>query len=238
MSGIANYLYIGIVLAIGFFWLIGGIRLVPEYQRLVVFRLGRPLDKPKGPGLAFLIPGIDRAVTVDLREKKREVFSQEATTKDFIPVSVDFRFYYKVLDPIKAVVTVGNSEATSAGIISTKLRTEVHGISSIDLLSEQGRISYELLENDPRFHEVCERLGLIVTNFEILKLAIDDRRKEIDDANAAVGTWGETQTTVDTTGTIILGDRIWNDMSDHPIAPKTKVRVKRVVLDIEEDTST
>jgi regulator of protease activity HflC (stomatin/prohibitin superfamily) len=176
MTEILDYPYLVIVLALGIFSIIGGIHVVPEYQRLVVFRLGRYLDKPKGPGIAFLVPMIDRAVKVDLREQKREISNQEATTKDFIPVFADFRWYYKVLDPIKAVVSVGNVEATTAGIISTKLRKIIHEINAGDLLSEHERIRYEI-STDTSLREVFENLGVIVTRFEILKLSAADRKK-------------------------------------------------------------
>lgn len=209
---------------------------VPEWKRVVVFRLGRPLDKPKGPGLVFLIPMIDRAVTVDLREQKRELFNQGANAKDFIPVSFDFRWYFKVIDPIK-VLTVKNIELTLAGLLVTKLGVALHEISSGDLSSEQARLGYELIRTDPGFQEICGKLGVIVTNLEILRLAIDDRQKEINDARAAIGTLGETQTTVHTTGTVVIGDRAWDAMSNRPIAPNTKVRVKRVVLEVEEAAS-
>ena len=93
MSGILGNLSFALVLAIGILAL--GWKVVPEYQRLVVFRLGRPLDKAKGPGIVFLVPMIDRALKVDLREQKREISNQEATTKDLIPISCDLRWYYK-----------------------------------------------------------------------------------------------------------------------------------------------
>ena len=77
--------------------LINAIRIVPEYQRLVVFRLGRVLDKPRGPGIVFLIPIVDRPVRVDLREQIREVPHQVSITKDNAPISIDFLWYYKIL---------------------------------------------------------------------------------------------------------------------------------------------
>ena len=81
-----------------FAFLASAIRVVPEYQRLVVFRLGRCVGT-KGPGIVLLIPVIDRAVKVDLREQVREIPHQTSITEDNAPISIDFLWYYKVLDP-------------------------------------------------------------------------------------------------------------------------------------------
>ncbi len=229
--------FIGATIVLAFFFLATAIRIVPAHLRLVVFRLGRPLDTPKGPGIAVLIPTIDRSVTVDLREQSREISDQEATTKDFIPVSIDFRWYYKVLDPVKVVVSVGNIEAVTAGLISTELRKMIREIDSGHLSSEHGRICNEI-STEPRLREALEGFGVVMTSFEIMKLVVDDRKKQMDEANSSVGTFGETQTTVHNSGTVIIGDRVWDAMSAKPIAPKSRVRVKRVVLEIEEDAST
>ena len=90
------------------------IRIVPEYQRLVVFRLGRCVGS-RGPGIVFLIPVVDRAVKVDLREQVREIPHQTSITKDNAPISIDFLWYYKVLDPTESVLQVGNFEAAAPG---------------------------------------------------------------------------------------------------------------------------
>ena len=79
------------------------IKIVPEYQRLIVFRLGRVLDKPKGPGIVLIFPGLDSVRWVDLREQIREVPHQVSITKDNAPISIDFLWYYKVLDPSQSV---------------------------------------------------------------------------------------------------------------------------------------
>ena len=85
------------VIVIGIVILTNAIRIVPEYQRLVVFRLGRVLSPPCGPGIVFLIPIIDRPVRVDLREQIREVPHQVSITKDNAPISIDFLWYFKVI---------------------------------------------------------------------------------------------------------------------------------------------
>ncbi|MBI5294573.1 MAG: SPFH/Band 7/PHB domain protein [Chloroflexi bacterium] len=142
-------------------------RIVPEYQRLVVFRLGRVLDKPKGPGLVFLIPGVDRPVKVDLREQVREVPHQTSITKDNAPISIDFLWYYKVLDPAQSVLQVGNFELSAAGIAATTLRAVIGGIPLDDVLSEREHINNMLRT---RLDEVTERWGVKVTNVEIREI--------------------------------------------------------------------
>ena len=95
---------VGGILVIGGIFLAQAIRIVPEYQRLVVFRLGRCVGE-KGPGLIFLIPIIDRAVRVDLREQVREIPHQTAITKDNASISVDFIWYYKIAPSITVKIT-------------------------------------------------------------------------------------------------------------------------------------
>ena len=93
--------------------LINAIQIVPEYQRLVVFRLGRVISQPRGPGIVFLIPIVDRPVKVDFREQIREVPHQVSITKDNAPISIDFLWYFKVIEPTASIVAVGNFEALS-----------------------------------------------------------------------------------------------------------------------------
>ena len=94
--------FVVIVLVI---FLMNAIRIVNEYQRLIVFRLGRCIGT-KGPGLVLLIPVVDRAVKADLREQVREVPHQVSITKDNAPISIDFLWYFKVIDPTLSVVGV------------------------------------------------------------------------------------------------------------------------------------
>lgn len=154
---------VGVVVFLAFNFL----RIVPEYQRLVVFRLGRVLDKPKGPGVVLLIPGADRPVKVDLREQVREVPHQTSITKDNAPISIDFLWYYKVLDPAQSVLQVGNFESAAAGIAATTLRAVIGGIPLDDVLSEREHINNMLRT---RLDEVTERWGVKVTNVEIREI--------------------------------------------------------------------
>ena len=142
------------------------IRIVPEYRRLVVFRLGRNLGK-RGPGLVILIPIIDKAVMMDLREQVREIPQQTSITKDNAPISIDFLWYYKVIDPEKTVLAVGNFEAAAAGIATTTLRAVIGGIMLDEVLSERENINNMLRT---RLDEVTERWGVKVTNVEIREI--------------------------------------------------------------------
>lgn len=147
-------------------FLANAIRIVPEYQRLVVFRLGRCVGT-KGPGLVILIPVIDRAVRTDLREQVREIPHQTAITKDNAGISVDFIWYYKVLDPTESVLQVGNFEAAAQGMATTTLRAVIGGIPLDDVLSEREHINSMLRT---RLDEVTERWGVKVTNVEIREI--------------------------------------------------------------------
>jgi regulator of protease activity HflC (stomatin/prohibitin superfamily) len=149
-----------------FVFLINAIRVVNEYQRLVVFRLGRCVGT-KGPGLVLLIPWIDRAVKVDLREQVREVPHQVSITKDNAPISIDFLWYYKVLDPTLSVVGVGNFELSAAGMATTTLRSVIGGIPLDEVLSQREHINQTLRV---KLDEVTERWGVKVTNVEIREI--------------------------------------------------------------------
>lgn len=153
-----------IVLAI--ILLASAIRVVPEYNRLVVFRLGRCIGA-KGPGIVFLIPIVDRPVSVDLREQVREVPHQTSITKDNAPISIDFLWFYKVLNPTDSVVQVGNFEAAALGMATTTLRAVIGGIMLDEVLSEREHINNMLRT---RLDEVTERWGVKVTNVEIREI--------------------------------------------------------------------
>lgn len=158
---------IGFVVILLLVFLANAIRIVPEYQRLVVFRLGRVLEKPKGPGVILLIPVLDRAVRVDLREQVREIPHQTAITKDNAGIQVDFIWYYKVIDPAESVLKVGNFELAAQGMATTTLRAVIGGINLDDVLSQREHINITLRT---KLDEVTERWGVKVTNVEIREI--------------------------------------------------------------------
>jgi regulator of protease activity HflC (stomatin/prohibitin superfamily) len=142
------------------------VRIVPEYQRLVLFRLGRCLGE-RGPGLVLIWPFIDRAVRVDLREQVREIPAQTSITKDNAPISIDFLWYYKIFEPQQSVLQVGNFELAAQGIATTTLRSVIGGIQLDGVLSEREAINNALRS---RLDEVTERWGVKVTNVEIREI--------------------------------------------------------------------
>jgi regulator of protease activity HflC (stomatin/prohibitin superfamily) len=157
---------VGGVIIVAFFLLATAIKIVPEYQRLVVFRLGRCIGD-KGPGIIFLIPIVDRGVKVDLREQVREIPHQTAITEDNASISIDFIWYYKILDPVESVLQVGNFEAAAQGMATTTLRAVIGGIQLDEALVEREHINNMLRV---RLDEVTERWGVKVTNVEIREI--------------------------------------------------------------------
>lgn len=121
------------------------VKIVPEYQRAVIFRLGRVIGA-KGPGLFILIPIIDRMVKVDLRTVTLDVPTQDIITKDNVSVSVDAVVYFRVVDPVKAIVAVENYLYATSQIAQTTLRS-VCGAAELDeLLSEREKLNLQLQE--------------------------------------------------------------------------------------------
>ena len=157
---------VGAIILVGIVFLSNAIRIVSEYQRLVVFRLGRCVGE-KGPGVVLLIPIVDRAVRVDLREQVREIPQQTSITKDNAPISIDFLWFYKVMDPTDSVLAVGNFELAAQGMATTTLRSVIGGILLDDVLSERETINNILRT---RLDEVTGRWGVKVTNVEIREI--------------------------------------------------------------------
>ena len=158
---VVAFVVVALVIFVG-----NAIRIVNEYQRLVVFRLGRCVGT-RGPGLVFLIPVIDRAVKVDLREQVREVPHQTSITKDNAPLPIDFLWYYKVLDPAQSILQVGNFEMAAQGMATTTLRAVIGGIMLDEVLSQREHINQTLRA---KLDEVTERWGVKVTNVEIREI--------------------------------------------------------------------
>jgi regulator of protease activity HflC (stomatin/prohibitin superfamily) len=166
---------VGAAVLIALALLVTAIRVIPEYQRLVVFRLGRSIGA-RGPGVVILIPIVDRGVKVDLREQVRDIPHQTSITKDNASISVDFIWYYKVLNATESVLQVGDFEAAAQGMATTTLRAVIGGIMLDDALSEREHINNMLRS---RLDEVTERWGVKVTNVEIREIVPP---KEILDA--------------------------------------------------------
>ena len=154
------------VIIVGISSLSAAIKVVREYQRLVVFRLGRSIGR-KGPGIVFLIPIVDKAVWVDLREFFLEIPSQTCITKDNAPINIDFLIYFKVFDPELSVIQVANFAGAAQGIATTTLRAVVGDISLDDMLAKREQINQVLRA---KLDEVTERWGVKVTTVEIREI--------------------------------------------------------------------
>ncbi|MEM1526077.1 MAG: SPFH domain-containing protein [Ignisphaera sp.] len=142
------------------------IKVVPEYRRLIVFRLGRLLEV-KGPGLVFLIPLIDRGIDVDLREFVIDIPPQTCITKDNAPVDIDLLVYMKIFDSVKAVTAVQNYVTAATGIAITTLRAVIGDMVLDDVLARREHINSILRS---RLDEVTDRWGIKVTSVEIKEI--------------------------------------------------------------------
>ncbi|HET7028482.1 MAG TPA: SPFH domain-containing protein [Candidatus Limnocylindrales bacterium] len=144
------------------------VRIVNQYEQLVVFRLGRTNDSMvRGPGLRFLIPVVDRPVKVDLREQFIEVPSQTTITRDNAPINVDFLIYWRIADPLKSVVNVAYFAGALQGIATTTLRAVIGDILLDDVLSKRDQIN-EVLRT--KLDEQTERWGGKITTVEIREI--------------------------------------------------------------------
>jgi regulator of protease activity HflC (stomatin/prohibitin superfamily) len=121
------------------------LKIVPEYQRAVIFRLGRVIGA-KGPGLFILVPIIDRMVKVDLRTVTLDVPTQDIITRDNVSVSVDAVVYFRVVDPVKAIVDVENYLYATSQIAQTTLRSVCGSVELDELLSEREKLNLQLQE--------------------------------------------------------------------------------------------
>jgi regulator of protease activity HflC (stomatin/prohibitin superfamily) len=151
------------------------VRIVPEYQRLVVFRLGR-VTGARGPGLVLLIPVVDRGVRVDLRERFFDVPPQPCITQDNAAVSIDFLVYMKIVDALPSVLNVMQYEGAARGIAMTTLRAVVGDMLLDSVLSRREQINDALRE---KLDEVTQRWGIKVTAVEIREILPP---KEVQDA--------------------------------------------------------
>jgi regulator of protease activity HflC (stomatin/prohibitin superfamily) len=127
-------------------FLISAIKVAREYERGIIFRLGRLLPEPKGPGLFILIPVVDRMVKVDLRTITLNIPPQEVITKDNVPVRVNAVAYFRIVEPKNAIVQVENFMVATSQIAQTTLRSVLGQHLLDELLSERDKINAILQE--------------------------------------------------------------------------------------------
>ena len=135
-----------IVIAILVFYLLSSIKILNEYERAVVFRLGKLLDAPKGPGVIFVFAPIDRMVRVSLRTIVMDVPPQDVITRDNVSVKVNAVVYFRVMDPRRAIVEVESYHYATSQLAQTTLRSVLGQVELDDLLSERERLNKQLQE--------------------------------------------------------------------------------------------
>src|SRR5882762_5141232 len=163
-----NLIILGVVIVIVILALRAIIHIVPEYQRLIVFRLGS-FEKTAGPGIVLLLPPPIQSVaqTVDLREFVVEIPQQTCITKDNAPISIDFLIYQKVVEPKDSFLNIQNFRQAIQGIATTTLRAVVGNIPLDDVLAKREQINEELRV---KLDDITHRWGVKVTNVEIKEL--------------------------------------------------------------------
>jgi regulator of protease activity HflC (stomatin/prohibitin superfamily) len=150
-----------VLLLVIVFW--RSVKIVREYQRIVLFRLGRAIGI-RGPGLVLINPVTDRTSWVDLREQYLEIPYQTAITKDNASISIDFIIFYQVVDPAMSVLRVQNFAGAAQNVAATTLRSVVGDMPLDDVLSKREAMNASLRS---RLDEVTERWGVKVTTVEV-----------------------------------------------------------------------
>ena len=163
---IKTLIVLGVIVLLILVILPNAIKIVPEFQRLVKFRLGRCVGI-RGPGFVLILPIIDRVVRVDLRESFLEIPHQTAITEDNAPISIDFIIFNKVEDAQLSVLAVQNFEGAAQNIAATTLRSVVGDMPLDDVLSKREQMN-QLLQS--KLDEVTERWGVKVTNVEVREI--------------------------------------------------------------------
>jgi regulator of protease activity HflC (stomatin/prohibitin superfamily) len=141
VAGFGFLLIAGAVLLFVVFLVASAVRIVNEYERGVIFRLGRVQGTAKGPGLFFLIPIVDRMVKIDLRTVTIDVPPQDLITRDNVPAKVNAVVYFRVVDPNKSVIEVENHVLATSQISQTTLRSVLGQKDLDDLLTDRESIN-------------------------------------------------------------------------------------------------
>ena len=166
IGGQGTLLLVIAVVLIFFYILTRMIRIVPETERLVVLSLGRYAGT-RGPGIVLIVPLIEQARNVDIREKFFDIPSQTAITKDNAPIDIDFLVYYRVIDPKLSVLQVESVVSAAVNIATTTLRAVIGDISLDDVLAKREQINDTLRV---KLDEITERWGMKVTTVEIREI--------------------------------------------------------------------
>ncbi|MBV9581164.1 MAG: SPFH/Band 7/PHB domain protein, partial [Chloroflexi bacterium] len=175
ISLIVNVVVLLVILAVVAGIVSQSVRIVREYQRIVLFRLGKCVGV-RGPGPVWMIPFVDRPVLVDMRELFVEIPHQSCITKDNVPIQIDFLVYRQVIDAVSSVIAVTNFHNAAQGIAATSLRAVIGDIVLDDVLARREQINKDLRI---KLDEVTERWGVKVTAVEIREVV---PAKDVQDA--------------------------------------------------------
>jgi regulator of protease activity HflC (stomatin/prohibitin superfamily) len=160
-------IFIGVVVLIFIIWLFTSvIRVVQQYERLVILAFGK-YNGTRGPGLVFVLPFVERAIKVDIRERFLDIPAQTAITLDNAPISIDFLVYYRVTDPRLSVLDIDNVVGAAVNIATTTLRAVIGDIELDAVLSKREQINDTLRV---KLDGVTERWGLKITSVEIREI--------------------------------------------------------------------
>ena len=164
MTGILIGVGLGVVLVLAA--MTTAVKIIREYQRVVLFRLGRSVGE-RGPGFKLINPVTDRVNWVDLREQFLEIPHQTAITRDNAPINIDFIIFFRVVDAVTSVLAVRDFRGAALNIASTTLRSVVGDMSLDDVLSKREQMNDVLRV---KLDEVTERWGVKVTNVEVREI--------------------------------------------------------------------
>ncbi|HOY10349.1 MAG TPA: slipin family protein, partial [Candidatus Omnitrophota bacterium] len=152
-------------------WLMNSVKIVKEYERVVIFRLGKIVEAPRGPGLIFIFFPIETGVVVSMRLVTLDVPPQDVITKDNVSVKVNAVAYFRVMDPIKAIVEVQNYQYATSQMAQTTLRSVLGEMEMDDLLAQRERINDSL---QTLLDKQTDPWGIKVTNVEVKHVDISE----------------------------------------------------------------
>lgn len=167
---------LGIFIVLVALYFLSCIRVLNEYQRGVVFRLGRALPTPKGPGLIFVFWPVDRMLRVSLRTVVNDVPSQDVITRDNVSVKVNAVVYFRVVDPMRAILQVENYLYATSQLSQTTLRSTVGQVDLDELLGERERINRRLQEV---IDEQTDVWGVKVSLVEVKHVDLPENMKRV-----------------------------------------------------------
>ena len=231
----AALIILAIIVILLVFFLISAIRIVREYERAIVFRLGRLLPEPKGPGLFFRIPVVDKLVKVDLRTITLNIPPQEVITKDNVPARVNAVAYFRIVDPRAAIVQVENFMVATSQIAQTTLRSVLGQHQLDELLSERDKINAILQEI---IDEQTAPWGIKVSVVEVKDVEIPQGMQRAM-ARQAEAERERRAKVINAEGEFQASERLKdaaNVIADHPIA--LQLRYLQTLLELGSSQST